>query len=159
MNKLFIALIVVLLGVGAGWYFMKGNTQQEEKVMEPENVVETTRAPELTEEQTPATTAGNAITQDKENMEKVVVTYTDTGFSPTSVTVKKGTTVTFTNTSTSGMWVASAVHPTHQLLPGFDQLTSSANGTSYDYTFVKVGTWKYHNHVAPSFTGSIVVTE
>ena len=52
---------------------------------------------------------------------RTVVTYTDTGFAPLSVTIKKGTTVTFVNESSRGMWVASAVHPTHQLLPGFDQ--------------------------------------
>lgn len=159
MNKLFIALIVVLLGVGAGWYVMKGNTSKEETMAKPEVIVETTPAPELTEEEAGATSAGDAMEKKEESMEKATVKYTDTGFLPVTVTVKQGTTVTFTNDSTSGMWVASAVHPTHQLLPGFDQLTSSAKGTSYDYTFTKVGTWKYHNHVAPSFTGTVVVTE
>lgn len=159
MNKLFIALVVVLLGVGAGWYFMKGNTPKEENATNPEDVIETTIAPELTEDETVETTADDAMEKEEESTEKAAVNYTDTGFSPETVTVKKGTTVTFTNDSTSGMWVASAVHPTHQLLPGFDQLTSSAKGTSYNYTFVKVGTWKFHNHVAPSFTGTVVVTE
>jgi hypothetical protein len=57
------------------------------------------------------------------------------------------------------MWVASAVHPTHLLLPGFDELKSTGKGGTYEYTFVKVGTWQYHNHVNPSDTGSVVVTE
>src|SRR3989344_2814975 len=159
MNKLFIALIVVLLGVGAGWYFMKGNTQTKPMVPTDDVILTTPATDVMTGEETPATAAGDALDKGTESMEKVVVVYSDTGFSPAAVTVKKGTTVTYTNTSTSGMWVASAVHPTHQLLPGFDQLTSSAKGTSYNYTFEKIGTWKYHNHVAPSFTGNVVVTE
>jgi hypothetical protein len=57
------------------------------------------------------------------------------------------------------MWVASAVHPTHQLLPGFDQLASVAKGGTYEYSFAKVGTWKYHNHMKPTDFGGVVVTE
>src|SRR3989344_267954 len=43
----------------------------------------------------------------------VTVIYTDQGFSPLSVTVPLGTTVTFVNQSGGSMWVASAMHPTH----------------------------------------------
>ena len=90
---------------------------------------------------------------------RVVVTFTDSGFSPKSVTVSSGSTVAFMNESTGGMWVASDVHPTHQLLPGFDAQKSVAKGGSYEYTFTKVGTWTYHNHVAPTQTGTVVVTK
>lgn len=86
------------------------------------------------------------------------VDYTENGFAPKSITVKVGTTVTWTNKGGSPMWVASAVHPTHQELPGFDQLKSVDNGGTYSYTFTKVGNWKYHNHVGPSDTGVVVVT-
>jgi hypothetical protein len=30
---------------------------------------------------------------------------------------------------------------------------------AYEYTFVKVGTWHYHNHVNPADAGAVVVTE
>jgi len=90
---------------------------------------------------------------------RVVVTFTDSGFSPKTVTVSSGSTVAFMNESTGGMWVASDVHPTHQLLPGFDAQKSVAKGGSYEYTFTKVGTWTYHNHVAPTQTGTVVVTK
>ena len=90
-------------------------------------------------------------------MEKTTVTYTDQGFSPASVTVKAGNQVTFINQSSSSMWVASAVHPTHQALPGFDQLQGAARNGSYSYAFDQVGTWKYHNHLSPTQTGTVVV--
>lgn len=86
------------------------------------------------------------------------VQYGDSGFTPNTVSVKAGTTVRFSNQSSRGMWVASAVHPTHQLLPGFDQLQSVGKGGTYEYTFAKVGTWKYHNHVNATDTGTVVVT-
>ena len=88
---------------------------------------------------------------------ETTVTYTDQGFSPASVTVKAGTQVTFVNQSSSQMWVASAVHPTHQALPGFDQLQGAARNGSYSYAFDQVGTWKYHNHLSPTQTGTVVV--
>jgi len=107
----------------------------------------------------PTTEALGASPAGEMGVEQVVVEYTDSGFTPVSISVEKGTTVTFVNRSSGGMWVASDVHPTHQILPSFDQLRSVLNGGTYEYTFEEVGTWKYHNHVAPSDRGAVVVTE
>ncbi len=99
----------------------------------------------------------------------VTVTYTDTGFTPSTITVKQGTKVTFVNNSSKNMWVGVDEHPTHTQYAGtsrqehcpdtagtaFDQC---AVGKTYTFTFNKVGTWEYHNHVG-SGTGKIVVTQ
>lgn len=90
-------------------------------------------------------------------VEENTVIYDSNGFAPKSITVKVGTTVTWKNTGNKMMWVASAAHPTHQELPGFDQLEATGKGTSYSYTFTKQGTWKYHNHASPGETGTVVV--
>lgn len=90
---------------------------------------------------------------------ETAVSYTDSGFVPKSVVVKPGTTVTFVNNSSGQMWVASAVHPTHQELPGLDQLEAVGAGGKYAYTFTKVGNWRYHNHYLSAQTGTIVVRE
>lgn len=87
------------------------------------------------------------------------VIYDDSGFAPKALTVKVGTTVTWKNSGNKTMRVASAVHPTHQELPGFDQLQTVGSGGSYSYTFTKTGTWKYHNHVNPGETGMVIVEE
>lgn len=155
-NKVIVGLIVVVLGLVAGWYVLggKGNLPGMSKT-EPQATV------------TPAVGESPAVTTEApvEGGEKggtssgSSVSYTDSGFTPATLTVKVGTAVTFTNDSTKSMWVASAVHPTHQVLPGFDELTSVAKGGTYTYTFAKVGTWKYHNHVGPSDVGAVVVTE
>ncbi|MBI2594782.1 MAG: cupredoxin domain-containing protein [Candidatus Colwellbacteria bacterium] len=89
--------------------------------------------------------------------EAAVVTYTDNGFSPATLTVKKGETVTFKNNSGKSFWPASAVHPTHTVYPEFDAKQGIAPGAAYSFTFSRTGSWKYHNHLNPSLTGTITV--
>lgn len=139
-NKiLFTAGAVLVIGAIAGWVVLgKGGGK------------EATSLPTTTQ-----ATAGTSTTP--ANGEKVMMSYTDTGFSPQTVTVKQGTTVEFVNTSSGQMWVASGEHPTHKLLPGFDELASVGRGGTYDYTFVKIGTWPLHNHMNPSDMGTVIV--
>ena len=86
-----------------------------------------------------------------------VVRITDDGFDPPTLTVSSGTTVTFENESSDDSWPASDVHPTHQLYPGFDAKKPLLSGDSYSFTFTKVGSWGYHNHLEPDVKGTIVV--
>lgn len=86
-----------------------------------------------------------------------VIEYTDSGFSPQSVTIKVGETVKFTNASSGSMWVASAPHPVHTDYPEFDAKKTYVKGESFSFAFEKAGTWKFHNHMDPTKFGSIVV--
>mgnify|MGYP001610676843 CR=1 FL=1 len=163
-NKLVVGLLVLLIGVGAGWYFLKGNSAYPDMTKKDTSVV-TTETPAVeptlslgSDESTTGST-GEATEKGGAAKASATVSYDAQGFTPKSVTVKVGSTVSWVNKGTGGMWVASALHPTHQLLPGFDQLKSVTNGGTYEYAFVKVGTWKYHNHVAASDFGTVVVTE
>ncbi len=90
---------------------------------------------------------------------EVMINMTATGFEPATVTVKKGTKVTFVNKDTVPHWPASAPHPTHTDLPGFDALKGIATGASYSFTFTQVGTWKFHDHLIPNKFGSVIVVE
>jgi plastocyanin len=106
--------------------------------------------------------------QETKGPETHAVTYSSSGFSPKTVTIKLGDTVTWTNESGSNMWVATAVHPSHTVYDGtstnehcsnpnettFDQCSG---GDSYLFTFIKEGNWKYHNHQGPQHTGTVVV--
>ncbi len=160
-NKIVVGVVVLLVGVGAGWYFLKDNYSLTNPKIEP--IV--TKGAEVPEDGLTVSPQEDAEQPGQTGADKggVVfassITYGTDGFTPKSVTVKKGSTVRWTNQSQGGMWVASAMHPTHQLLPGFDQLKSVGAAGTYEYTFVKVGTWKYHNHVAASDSGTVVVTE
>lgn len=93
------------------------------------------------------------------SIEEGLIQMTDSGFLPAQITVPVGTTVFFKNVGTQPHWPASAFHPTHLELPGFDALRAITPGESYAYAFTKVGTWKFHDHVNPSRFGSVTVTE
>ncbi len=156
MNKYLLGILVLIAGLVVGWY-ARGSTptREETQPQSVEEVVETTPADEATASEQ-ATVSGG---EKGGVVATASVQYTEGGFAPNTITVKKGTTVVFTNRSQGGMWVASAAHPTHQLLPGFDQKQSVATSGTYQYAFTVVGTWKYHNHVAPEDTGTVVVTQ
>jgi|SRR3989344_7547850 len=161
-NKIFFGLLILASGVLVGWYVLKGNTPSYDMLNKSgttETVSPTSKAGLDNSDTTADSNASGESMEKGGGQERKVVTYTDTGFAPQVLTLKKGTTVTFVNESSRGMWVASAVHPTHQLLPGFDQLSTAGKGATYEYVFMKVGTWKYHNHVNPTDTASVVVTE
>ena len=98
------------------------------------------------------------------------ITYNGDSFSPKEVLIRKGGTVTWVNASGGQMWVASAQHPSHTVYSGtsrqehcpdtsgtaFDQC---AGGNNYTFTFDKVGTWNYHDHLNATAFGSVTVVE
>jgi plastocyanin len=86
-----------------------------------------------------------------------VVTMEADGFSPSTLTVERGETVTFENTSDEDKWPASNVHPTHELYPGFDAKNAVLPDESYSFTFERAGSWGYHDHLNPALQGTIVV--
>jgi len=90
----------------------------------------------------------------------VFVVIDDSGqFSPSAIKVSKGGKVTWTNKSSGVVWPASAIHPTHELYPGFDALHGLKTGETYSFVFEKVGSWRYHNHLNSAITGVVEVVE
>ena len=89
----------------------------------------------------------------------IVITLTKDGFVPDTVTIKKGDAITFKSTIGSLYWPASNLHPSHLLYAEFDpQLPLQPNDT-WSFVFDQAGEWKFHDHLAPYFTGVITVTE
>ena len=96
---------------------------------------------------------------------EATVEITSSGFSPSTLTVAQGTTVTFVNMDSAEHWPASASHPTHTVYPTeggcigstFDACEGLAQGESFEFTFDEVGEWKYHDHKNPSNFGTIIV--
>ena len=87
------------------------------------------------------------------------VRYSKGGFDQPTITIRKDQAVRFVNDSKVALRVASDPHPYHTNLPKFDAFTGVQEGDSYAYTFDKVGTWKYHNHSAPSHEATVIVKE
>lgn len=97
-------------------------------------------------------------TTDLPGPQTIVVTYTGTGFVSRTVNIKVGDTVQFVNKGEQQeMWVASNVHPLHDILPTFDQKSSVGFNGVYEFTFDDAGTWEYHNHLRAGDTGKVVV--
>jgi len=150
MNKNLVIGIIVVVLLALGW-FLFGNKKQ----VTPPPTTETTVINNQTQAQTatetnPATTAPATV---------VTVTYDGKTFSPATVTVKQGESVTFVNSSTGGMSVASNPHPIHTIYPEFDQYKTSAKGQkTFTFVFQKAGSWGFHNHLNPIAGGTIVVS-
>lgn len=99
----------------------------------------------------------------------VQIVYTNDGYVPKDIVIKKGTRVRFLNESIDDTWPASGIHPTHTLYPekeptdclgsSFDSCASLAPGKFFDYTFNYVGKWPFHDHLHGYNTGTIVVEE
>jgi plastocyanin len=89
--------------------------------------------------------------------DRVTVRMTSQGFEPREVTVQKGDTVVFENNDAQYRWPASNIHPTHNIYPEFDPKAEAAPGASWEFQFDEVGRWKYHDHLLPQFSGTVVV--
>jgi len=96
---------------------------------------------------------------DETNSDKKVaatITYSDSGFSPSKVTVKSGETIAIKNTSSGDMQFDSDPHPVHT---DDEELNAGAvaPGQTVTFTVTTKGTFGYHNHLNPSDTGTIVI--
>ncbi|MEX0877851.1 MAG: hypothetical protein WDZ40_03255 [Candidatus Spechtbacterales bacterium] len=148
MNKRFLIFALALLILGVVVFFVAGNNSAE--------------VPEVSQ--------NNTQEEQIENTgEDVVITYTDSGYSPQNITISLGTTVVFINESSSAMWPATNIHPTHTIYPNsnisdcgtgkvmFDACGEISPGESWSFTFNEAGNWRYHNHIRATRGGVIVV--
>lgn len=153
MNKKLLIFSILTIIILLGLWILKSRTsapgqipaQTRTSVQAPvQNIPETAKAP---------ANSGN------------IVIYTDGGFEPRSLEIKKGDTVVFKNTASGQMWVASAVHPTHSEYPTtggcvgstFDACKPYNPGELWSFKFDFIGSWKYHNHLNPADVATIVV--
>lgn len=120
-------------------------------------------------EPAPLGTPGNPLTpadlnntagpssRDTASLEEKTIIYTDSGFSPALVTIATGTTINFTNQSSSALWMMYDSKKSTSALSDFDQKKESTSGETYSYTFTKKGTFAFYNHLDKSKVGVITV--
>lgn len=149
-------VVVVLVLVGLGLFLWRSTSPNGEGT---EPLLETTPAAESPALVSPGggVTVGPSPVVETSPVAEATISIDETGFSPKTTTVKAGTKVTFANNGQALHWPASAIHPTHQLLPGFDALRGLATGETYSFTFTKTGSWNCHDHLNPQFTCTVVV--
>lgn len=152
MKSLFALLVVVVVGVGVYLVWPQ--------LADAPHIQDVLPAGQNTEVEGPVV----------DNEFEVLIVYTENGYEPKTVTIQKGDTVRFVNNAAEQeSWPASAVHPTHSIYPGksdddclgssFDSCRGLLPGEFWEFTFDEVGEWRFHDHLHPSKTGSVIVTE
>ena len=95
----------------------------------------------------------------QDSSEVVEILYTETGFSPSRLEIEVGTTVNFKNLTNTPLWVGSDPHPTHTDHSDFDAKEDYLTDETYSYTFVRQGTYGFHNHKKSLHRGVVIVTD
>lgn len=134
--KKIIIIVAVLLLVVLGIYFITSN----------KNITPTNTTPETNivskVSQIPVTTDESSVTVDIKNLE----------FNPTTLNIKTGTKVTWTNSDNTPHTVTS------EFVKLFDSKTLSP-GQSYSYTFSKAGFINYSCNIHPTMKGIIIIKD
>lgn len=154
-------LVVVLLALGAGWYFWTNSSPA------PIGTAVSNAAVSM-QTNSSASATSTASGKQASSMSAVVI-YNGSTFSPASVTIAKGGTVTWMDT-TGTMWIASDPSSDNS---GYDGTTMAAHcaqgyggaapfdacipGTSFTFTFDTAGTWNYHDHLNSAAEGTVIV--
>jgi plastocyanin len=96
----------------------------------------------------PATTPATPIPAGGSNQ----IAIKNFAFSPAALTIKTGTTVTWTNQDGAPHQIASDPGT-----PVAFKSESLVNGASYQFTFTQAGTYSYYCTIHPSMKGTIIV--
>ena len=94
----------------------------------------------------------------KDSQKEYAVELRENSFHPKEITIQKGDAVKFTS-QTRTFWPASDIHPTHGMYSEFDPQKPVAPDEGWVFRFEKSGRWKYHDHLAPHFSGKIIVED
>lgn len=100
-----------------------------------------------------------------------VISYRDGRYVPDEVRVVPGQSVLWRNED-QVFWPAANLHPTHKEYPGssilkcdtderlmiFDACEAMGPGAAYAFQFNEVGEWKFHDHINPKATGTVIVS-
>lgn len=163
MNKVLLALVALII-VAGGAYLLLG----QETANAPENQMNGETEMTGGENENGSGIGVEVAVGDPEF--HALISYTENGYEPSSVTIKKGQTVRFVNNhSSQETWPASAIHPTHGIYPeksasdclgsSFDSCRGLKAGEFWEFTFDEVGAWRFHDHLHASKTGVVNVTE
>ena len=146
MKKVIIAIIAVIFIGGGGYLVLHKDSDKTSKTSND------TAQPSST----PPNNSSSANTSNNSQPVAVTIIYSDSGFSPSNVTVKSGDIVAIKNTSSRDVQFDSDPHPDHTDDEDLNVGIVSP-GQSMTFKVTKTGSHGYHNHLNPGDTGTIVV--
>lgn len=86
------------------------------------------------------------------------ISITASGFDPATVTVRKGTIITWTNEDTNIHQIYANPYPSGNSLPGLKSEILN-NKQRYTYTADRVGSFGYHDQLNPAINGTLHVKD
>lgn len=146
--KRVLIIIVILAVLGAGGFLLVNRNDNETESANTAPASETQPAVNPTPAEDPQQAEIEAEAA-------AVITYTDDGFSPSTVKVKSGQVILVKNDSSGDLQFSSDEHPTHELNDELNHIVINP-GESQSFDVTEVGTWGYHNHLNSSHGGTIV---
>jgi plastocyanin len=87
------------------------------------------------------------------------VEITGSSFSPQTIKIKKGESITWINKDTALHHVKASPLPNGSIPVGFDSTESLAEQDTYTATFDKPGTYKYYDELNPAALNGVVIVE
>lgn len=142
MNKSVVGIIIAVIVVGGGIFILVSNKNDKT------NTTSNTTTPATSSSQNNTTENNTTSSQSSESSS---VAIQDFAFSPGSITVKKGTTVTWTNQDSASHTVTGD--------NGGPSSGTLAKGGTYSFKFDTVGTFAYHCNFHSNMTATVEVTE
>lgn len=141
--KAVIAIVAVLIIAGGGYALVKHN----------DNNKGSNKTTQSTSTSTDNMSSGSSQSGSTAPEATNSVTISNFAFSPASITVKKGTTVTWINKDSTGHTVTET--------DGKDGPNSKtlANGDTYSFTYNATGTFAYKCSIHSGMTGTVTATE
>jgi amicyanin len=154
MKKSTLTLIIVaVLVAGGGAVYALTRPDNDDTNQASESTSDTTTDsqqnsnPVAAEPETPASDGDNQVASDEVEIE-------DFAFGPATITIKKGTTVRWTNKDS----VQHNIEPDTES-DAFKRSELLSKDESYSFTFNTAGTYTYHCQPHPQMTGKVIVTE
>lgn len=144
-----IVAVAVVLGVGGFIVMNKDDSESSQSTNSPSQSQQTENMPDMNTSSTEQSTADGSAAKETSN-----IVMSNLAFSPSKITVKKGTTVTWTNNDD----VQHDINP-DEPTQEFKKSALFGKGGTYSVKFDTAGTYSYHCTPHPFMKGTIEVTE
>lgn len=162
IKKYILAIIAIVLAVWVGFFFGKKSARAPETPINEateQTVATTTPAAKAPVKKTTTATTPTAVKTVAPTLTKdgsYLVSYSNSGFSPKTITIKVGKSVHFVNNSNKAMSLTTT-DIDNQQHSEFNQGKTVGQGGTYDFSFMSAGTWGYMNRNNQSDRGTIIV--
>ncbi len=155
-NTPLIIVIILIVLIGAGVYALNNNTTANTSDNANLNATDTMPMPGDDSTVGTSSATGTTVTTGSSttgtSAKTATVAIKNFAYVPTTLTIKTGTKVTWTNND-------SAPHTVTSVTGSVLDSPTLATGQAFSYTFTKAGTYNYYCTIHPNMKATVVVTD